>query len=809
VSPTSAPTTPATLPLQPPPQPPAAQPPTAAPEAQPVGVQPPGVPATASQPAAAPVSQPLAAPTSAPAAALTVPSPAQLAATQTAPASSQAESAPASSQAAKRRLTLDDLYGSQPIDFDGEYARGMRWLDEQHFLHQREGRLMRVDALTDAAQPAYDDERLKAALLASGYFDEMTAERIARQPAQWTNDRSAALFQHQDRLYIYRFADGRLTRLTQEARPRREVVLGPGGRFVVFVRDHNLYSIDTQRSVQRQLTRDGSPTLLNGILDWVYQEEVYGRGDWRGFWISPDEQFVAYLQLDESRVPQFPIVHQVTTQPSQETTYYPKAGDPNPVVRLGVAPTTGGRTVWVDLPKHADTDILIVRVSWSPDGKLICSVQDREQRWLDLNEADPKTGRARTLVTERSPAWVENLPHPHWLPDGSFLWRSARDGWQHLYHYARDGRLIRRLTGGDWEVRAVHGVDAAGLVYFDGTRDSVLERHAYRTPLRGGPVERLTEPGYTHRASFSPMCTYFFDTFSNITTPTKVHLRRGDGTLVRVVSDNALAELEQIEYRPPEFVRFAARDGFPLTGLLIRPVDFDPQRRYPVWCSVYGGPGSQTVWNRWGGQSQMYYHWLAQDGVIVWLADPRSASGRGAVASWQAYRRLGRTELADIEDGVRWLIERGWADPQRIGITGHSYGGYMTCYALTHSTLFSLGVAGAPVTDWRHYDTIYTERYMRTPVNNPRGYETSSVVAAAKDLHGRLLIAHGLIDDNVHFTNTAQLVNELEKHNKLFDLMLYPRDRHGIGAGGEHLRALTLEQVRERLLRPESQSASE
>ena len=699
-------------------------------------------------------------------------------------------------------ITLEAIYGPEGrVNFRGTVASRMTWLDDgTHFLHRRDGVLQRVNAETDEAEPAYDHEALQAVLEAHDDFDESAAGRLARRPGTFNKDRSVVLVSHQRRLYLYRFADEQLTRITEQPGDFGNRQLSPTTGFVSFVRDNNLFTIDTQTGRQGQLTADGNETLLNGVLDWVYQEEVYGRGRYGAHWWRDDDAYVAYLQLDESQVPSFSIADQTPQHSKVERTNYPKSGDPNPTVRLGVIPATGGETVWVDLSKYGEIEFLIVRVAWAPDGRLIYQVQNREQQWLDLNAADPRSGESTTLIHEASPAWVNVLGQPDWLNDGSFLWFSERDGYRHLYHYTRDGKLNRRLTEGSWEVRRLHGVDPkTGWVYFSGTRDTTLESHAYRVKLDGGSVERLTEPGFTHRTQFDPQLRYFIDTFSNVSTPAKVHLRRSDASLVRVISENEIEELADYRLSTPQFLRIPARDGHLLNAMLILPHDYEAGRRYPVWSYTYGGPHAPSVRNRWGGNGAMLNQYLAQKGYIYWVCDPRSASGEGAVSAWQAYQQLGVLELSDLEDGIRWLVEQGYADPERVGIHGHSYGGFMTAYALTHSDVFSLGVASAPVTDWRNYDTIYTERYMRTPENNPEGYDGTSVVQGAKDLHGRLLVVHGALDDNVHFQNTLQFIFELQKHKKQFDLMVYPKDRHGIGRGGAHLREMRLKYILENL----------
>jgi dipeptidyl-peptidase-4 len=719
----------------------------------------------------------------------------------TQPATTQTAAAPG-----QKLLTIDDLFGG--IDFNGSYESGQSWLsDGRHYLDRRNGREMKVDALSGDAEPAYDVDIFAAALKAAGDFDDRTAERLAVRPNEMSDDRSAALVAHKDHLYVYRFADQQAQRITQQAGSFPWMTLSPRSGYVSFVRDHDLYCIDVKSSRLARLTTGGSEELSNADLDWVYAEEVYSHRS-RGYWWRGDEAYIAYLQLDEKKVPRFTVVDHIPTDQRIENVHYPQPGDPNPGVRLGVVTPRGGATRWVDLSKYADGEILIVRVGFSPAGKLIYQVQDREQRWLDLNEADPATGQSRTLLHEASPAWADVLEEPRWLADGGFLWFSQRDGWRHLYRHDRDGKLVRRLTGGDWEARGLEGVDEkGGWVYVSGTRDSPVESNLYRVRLdvarpppagssvarpppaetgRGRPgyigsdIHRLTEPDSDHDVRLDPTCTLFIDTFSNIATPPKVHLRRAeDGSLARVISENEVPALSEYKLSTPQLLRVPARDGYLMNALLVLPPDLDPSKKYPVWSYTYSGPHAPSVRNNWRGGG-MEAQMLAQQGYIGWICDNRSASGQGAVSAWQNYLRLGESELADLEDGIRWLVENYPADPQRVGIWGHSYGGFQTCYSLTHSTMFKIGYAGAPVTDWRLYDSIYTERYMLTPQNNAAGYDETSPIRAAANLQGKLLIMHGAIDDNVHFQNTVQFINALLEAGKQPELMIYPRARHGL-----------------------------
>ena len=731
------------------------------------------------------------------------------------------DSQPATNPAGKKRLTLETLYGpAGKADFDGSYVTGLDWTaDSRHLLQTLDGVRTRVDPLTGKPDgPTYDLARVEQVLRESGAFNAEAAAKRARSLGRWSSDRSAAMFEHEGQTYVYRLelpkhAAGGLRQLLAPAQPhelyrvrfahseRQESALSPSGNYISYINENDLYVCEVASGVTHRLTRGGNEDRLNGILDWVYQEEIYGRGNFRGYWWSDDERHLAYLQLDETRVPSYTIVEQTPTRPQPEIMRYPKSGDPNPGVRLGIVGRSGGFTSWVRLPEHAPGELLITQVSWAPDGRLIFSLQDREQRWLELCDVARGGGKPRVLLRETTPAWVDPIAAPHWRDDGTFLWQSERDGWNHLYHYGREGTLLRQVTQGAWGVSEFKGVDADNRVYFTGTVDGVLQKHAYRVPLAGGTPERLTTPGHSHSVQFSPDFSLFIDTYSRHDTPPRVDLRRTGGDVVRVLSENRVAALSEYELGAVEYVRIAARDGHMLNARIIRPPGFDASRKYPVWCETYAGPEAPVVRDSWGGGGYMFDQYLAGLGLVVFHMDPRSASGESAESSWVCYQRMGVAELTDIEDCVRWLIAQGFVDPARIGLHGHSYGGYITSFSLTHSDLFALGIAGAPVTDWANYDSIYTERYMRTPANNREGYKASSVVEAAANLKGRLVLAHGLIDDNVHFQNTAQLIHAIQQKPGQFGLMVYPKDRHGFGHGGKHFRELMLEEIRS-VLRP-------
>jgi len=693
-----------------------------------------------------------------------------------------------------RWITLDELYDpDKKVEFVARPAGGFVWLDETSYLWPRTDATtkklewLRVQADTGAATPYFDAAtlaKMEAALAQLPGVDKARALRLVLGDVGVLNKaRTAALLDVGQDLWSYTFGADSALRLTNSPETDEEnAIWSPDGKHVSFVRGNDLYVVDVAPLAERRLTTDGSATVLNGKLDWLYQEEVYGRGNYNSHWWSPDSTRIAFLRLDEQGVPLYTLVDDVSEPIRVETTPYPRPGEPNPLVQLGWARADGSGTSWVDLTPWKDAAPLVVDVAWSPENVLHFSVQDREQTWLELCRAEP-AGQATRLIRETTRAWVENNGSPTWLADRSFLWASERDGWRHLYHYQADGKLVRQVTKGEWEARTLHGVDeAAGWIYFSGTAAAAIGGDAFRIKLDGTGQERLTKGRGTHSAAFSPKFTRFVDTWSSIDTPAQVRLHAADGRELRVVDANPAPLLERYALSRPEFHQVPTRDGFLMEALLIKPLGFDPARRYPVFQWTYAGPHSPQVADRWS-RDFLWFQFLAQRGIAVWVCDNRSASGKGAVSAWSCYQKLGATELADIEDGLDWLTKQGWVDESRIGIAGWSYGGFMTSYALTHSKRFALGIAGGSVTSWKDYDSIYTERFMRTPQNNPEGYAQSSVVAAAKELSGALLLIHGQIDDNVHPGNTLRLADALMRANLPFELQLYPRSRHGVSDG--------------------------
>jgi dipeptidyl-peptidase-4 len=697
--------------------------------------------------------------------------------------------APAGAQTAGGTLTIEDVYGPVArVDYFGAPPPQTTWTGDDEYLRVRTtstGRQwMRTEATTGRETPLFDPADLASALGRVPAIDADAAATASQSSAlALSPSRMAALVSVKGDLYAYRLDTRAARRLTTADGDETLAQFSPDGRRVAFVRANNLFTVGVDGGPEVVLTRDGAPDRLNGALDWLYQEEVFGRGEFHAFWWSPDSKRLAFLQLDERQVPAYAIVDHLPTQPAIESGPYPRAGDPNPVVRLGLVDADGGDVRWVDLDTYPAADRLIVNVSWQPDSRAVfVQVQNREQTWLDLVRVEA-TGRSTSRVLrETTRAWVEPYGNPTWLEDGTFLWISARSGTKQLYRVRQDGTVAGTVPTGAGEFRTLYGVDARrGLVYFAAGAARHVDTGVFRVRVDGTGLAALTRTPGTHAARFNPSFTRFIDVWSDLTTPPQVSLHDAEsGDRVRTIEANPVPALQSLRAARAEFVEIRARDGMPLDGLLFRPQDFDPTRRYPVYQVTYAGPGTPIVRNQWMSTDFLFYQLIAQRGVMVWLLDPRSAGGRSVEAQWTVYGNLGAPELRDLEDGLDWLTTTASADPARLVIGGASYGGFMAAYALTHSSRWRAGFVNAPVTDWRNYDSIYTERYMQLPAHNPDGYRRSAPRASAAQLSGPILLMHGELDDNVHMQNSIQFAYDLQVANKPFQLMIYPRTRHGV-----------------------------
>ncbi|GIW53332.1 MAG: peptidase S9 [Gemmatimonadales bacterium] len=565
----------------------------------------------------------------------------------------------------------------------------------------------------------------------------------------------------------------------------------PDGRKVGFVRDNNIFVVDLESGVERQLTRDGSEDIINGTTDWVYEEELDLRDAWR---FSPDGRKIAFWRFDQSPIPPFYLLDELSLYPRLVPVRYPKAGTDNSLVQLGVVDLETGETRWIDT--GPDRNSYIARMDFAGSADSIWFVRlNRHQNRLELLLADVNTGASRVIMTDSDSAWVD-VHDPIWIDGGRrFLYLSERDGYAQLFLFGRDGSLIRKVTAGPWDVLEVHGVDqSSGTVYFTAAADGPLFRPLYRIGLDGRGFRRLSSAEGVHNPSFDPSFRYYVDIHSRAGQPPVQTLHRADGSVIRVLADNEplRRKLDSLGLRRPEFIKVPTAPGVELNGYLIKPPAFDSTKAYPLLMYVYGGPGSQTVLDAWGGDLYLWHQLVVREGYLVASVDNRGTGARGAKFKKVTYLNLGTYETADQIAAARFFGSLPYVDASRIGIWGASYGGYMSLLAMFRGEgVFKAAISRAPVTDWRLYDTIYTERYMRTPQENPEGYRRSAPQTYVELLRGNLLIVHGTGDDNVHPQNTTQLVHLLEEANKQFDLRIYPNKTHALEGARTRLNLYT------------------
>ena len=583
----------------------------------------------------------------------------------------------------------------------------------------------------------------------------------------------------------------------EESSPR----FSPDGRWIAFVRNNDIYAHDIESGEEKRLTRDGSGTTMNGTVSWVYWEELLNRSD-RGFAWAPDSSAIAYLQTDDSGVGEMHYVDFEPNLPRLVKQRHPKPGHANPKVRAGVVSLDDGTTTWIDLGAYLYE--YLPRFTWLPDSsRLAIQTMNRPQTVLDVFIADAATGDARHLMRETDDGWVNVHDDLYFLADGEhFIWRSERSGYAHLYLFDMNGDVVRQITTGEWALRpsggaagmdqAVSAIDeASGIIYFTALEKASTERHLYRIGIDGNNLARVSAEDGTHAIWFAPGGKHFVNAHSSLDSMPSIRIRDTSGKETAVIADAGTGLAERFDLLAWEMQTIKARDGYDMPSMMLKPRFFDPAKTYPVVTYVYGGPSAPTVSNAWQGRSRGYFHQLlADNGVIVFLVDNRSAAGRSKIDANTIVRQLyGPVELNDLLDGIAWLKSQSYVDPDRVGIWGWSGGGTMTLQSMTSSKEFAAGASVAPVTDWHYYDTIYTERYMKQPEANKDGYEMTSHVKRAADLHGRLLLVHGTYDDNVHPQNTWAFSDALIEAGITFDMMIYPMRKHGISdsAAQQHI----------------------
>ncbi len=651
------------------------------------------------------------------------------------------------------------------------------WLDDNTYLETRTDpgskarRLIAVNA-SDGSERVLRDYAEIRKKLPDG-FD-------AENPAARSDDYVRFVLSRDNDLYYFNCETEVFRRMTATPAKEQNPRFSPDNRWVAYTREGNLFAYDLENLVEHQFTADGSDAVYNGYASWVYFEEILGRAsNYAAFWWSPDSTRIAFMRFDDSPVPVFPIYHADGQHGELERQRYPKAGDANPYVSMGVVNVADGKVVWMDFEPRADH--YIAWPSWTPDSRvLMVQWMNREQDTIRFFNCDLSSGKKHMIFEERQASWVQFFEDVYYLKDGSgFLLRSDIDGWRHLYYRNADGSMKKRLTEGNWPVTSIVRVDEkTGYVYFTARPVNTRGTHLLRVRLDGSGLERLTHNDGTHQARISPGASYFIDSFSTISTPQVLNLHDSGGKLVRRLGDARKPSMDEYAWGKAELFTIPSGDGYELPAYWFLPPDFDPSKRYPVVFSVYGGPESVGVRNAWLG---LQPHYWAQRGVITVNVDHRGSGQFGKKGSALMHRNLGKWEMADLTAAAKWLRTKPFVAANKIGITGSSYGGYTTMMALTFGAdHFNYGIAGSSVTDWKLYDTVYTERYMDRPEENPEGYKSGAVLTWIDRYKGLLRIHHGTTDDNVHMQNSVQVVDWLTSHNRHFELMFYPDSRHGL-----------------------------
>ncbi len=664
-------------------------------------------------------------------------------------------------QAQKKELTDDQYFKS---DFKG-IVKALpitgKWIDDSHVIIMRAAKSFVVDCKTGEEREASD-------------VDIKATEAVK-------------IIAYKKGTDIFVKLNGIETQLTSDTTKKLNPIVSPDDNYVAFTRNNDLYTINISTKKETRLTVDGSDVIMNGYASWVYTEEILGRAStYRTFWWSPDSKHLAFFRTDDSPVPVFTITDGSGGQHGYvEKERYPKVGDPNPQIKIGIVSPNGGDIIFADFNEKDDQ--YFGAPYWTPDGSALwVQWMNRGQDNLKLWSVNPSTGTKKELYDEKQKTWIQledGYERLHFLSTNkNFILESDKTGWNHLYLYDMAGKEINAITSGKFTVLNITQVDEKkGIVYFTArSRENTARIDFYCVGLNGKNLQRLTFGDYNNtNINLSPGGSYFITTYSNVATPSKMTLVSTKGKIIKDLGDSKDAAFDTYTLAKTDLLRVKSDDGlYDLPMKVTWPTNIDKNKKYPVLISIYGGPNAGTCWDAWSlnGTQQFY----AKEGLIQVVMDHRASGHFGKEGVNYMYRNLGYWEMKDYSTMVKWLIANGSADSSKICITGFSYGGYMTCYALTYgSDVFTHGMAGGSVTDWNYYDTHYTERYLDTPAENPEGYKSSSVLTYVDKYKGMLQIAHGMIDDNVHIQNSVNLISKLQDAKKDFEFMEYSGGRHG------------------------------
>lgn len=688
-------------------------------------------------------------------------------------------------QAQKKELGDDQYFKGNFKGITQALPTVVKWIDGSHFILRRDGKDLEIDCKTGAEKP-YVEANINKGTVAN------TPEIIVKG-----ND-----------LYLRKNTED--IRLTNDEDKEINQTLSPDGNYVAYTKNNDLYTVNLNTKKETRITKDGSETILNGYASWVYMEEILGRRSrYRSFWWSPDSKHLAFFRSDDSKVPVFTITDAPGLHGVVETQRYPKVGDPNPEIRIGIVEPESTKITWAAFNEKDDQYFGLPY--WKPDGSsLLVQWMNRLQDNLVIYDVNPFTGGKTEFYNEKQKSWIDLDDQGGRIQflkeNASFILTSDVTGWNHLYLYDMKGKLVNAITAGRFTVTDVTYVDEKkGVVYFTArSLENTARNDFYRVNINGKNMERLTLGEYNNNINLSPDGSYFVTTYSNATTPTRMTLISTKRKIIKDLGDSKGPEFDNYNLAKTEIIRVKSDDGlYDLPMKVTWPVNMDKSKKYPVLISIYGGPNAGTVMDTWGlGGNQQ---WYAKEGLIQVSMDHRASGHFGKEGVANMYHNLGYWEIKDYSTMVKWLIANGSADASKICITGFSYGGYMTCYALTYgSDVFTHGMAGGSVTDWTLYDSHYTERFMGTPANNPDGYKSSNVMTHADKYKGMIQIVHGMIDDNVHIQNSIQFISKLQDLKKDFEFMPYSGGRHGWGgAKGLHFQNMKTKFIYKYLLEKE------
>lgn len=677
-------------------------------------------------------------------------------------------SAVSGAQAQTKKIATADLLANRlPAHFRNDMPVVLKWLDDEKVI-------LKQKIHPDSAAKNYVME------VKSGKLTEATADQMkgAVPPAKSVSVKNNDLF----------YKNGSVEKqITFDKAEEMNPTFSLDSAYIAYTKNNDLYTYNLLTQKETRLTSDGSSTTLNGFASWVYWEEIFGRATrFRAFWWNPNSKQLAYMHFDESMVPMFPIYNSDGQHGFVEETRYPKSGDRNPEVKLGFVSPDGGNTVWSDFNEKDDQ--YFGWPVWRNDGStLLVQWINRGQDHLKIFDVNPATGAKKIMYEEQQKTWVDledkaggRFTFLQTRP--AFILESDKTGWNHLYLHNNDGALINPITSGNFTVLNTLLIDEKNsVVYFTARgKENTARIDLYSVKLNGTDMKRLSFGEYNHSSvSLSPNGKYFITTYSNTSTPAKMSLLDTKGKLIRQLGDAKGADMDQYALAKTELIRIKSEDGlFELPAVVTWPANMDPNKKYPMLVSIYGGPNAGTVWDGWAWNANRQFY--AEEGLIQVAFDHRASGHFGKAGVNYMHRNLGYWEMKDYMTMAKWFIEKGYADPAKIAITGFSYGGYMSAYALTYgSSVFTHGMAGGSVVDWHLYDSHYTEKFMDTPAENPEGYKTSSVLSYVDKYKGMLQIVHGTMDDNVHMQNSIQLIGALQDKGKDFEFMLYPGGRHG------------------------------